>query len=137
MAAGAVGQARQSEWTAAAGLPDGAFFRSPWERRLAAALDRIGIKWAYEPDYFNYHDGGHIVRRYTPDFRLDDFRNTYVEVKGPKGSDAGDDWKMRRVLTVYPKLVLLLWDAALVEYIEDVPDASYIVGLLERTRMAA
>lgn len=130
---------RPQNWTAAAGSPEtgGVRFKSPWERRLAAALDRVGVKWAYEPDYFTYSDGASTWRRYWPDFRLDDFTNVYVEVKGPSGADAGDSWKMQRVLANYPQITLLLWDATTIEYIEDVADSSYVIGLLRTTKLAA
>lgn len=134
----AVGLRQQPEYTAAAGEPfTGIKFRSPWERRLAAALDRVGVKWSYEPDWFTYPDGTGRWRRYTPDFRLDDLHNTYVEVKGPSGADAGDSWKMQRVIRNYPALTLLLWDAGTIEYIEDLADATQVLGLLTTTRLAA
>jgi hypothetical protein len=111
--------------------------RSVWERRLGAALNRLGVRWSYEPDYFTYSDGTTRVRRYTPDFRLDDFANTYVEVKGPSGVNPADDWKMRRVLKRYPGMTLLLWDAMAVEYVEDAPNAAALVSLLTTTKLAA
>ena len=49
-------------------------FRSKLEVEWAKYLDFIGVKWEYEPEYFNIDHG----RRYTPDFKL---YGRYVEVK--------------------------------------------------------
>lgn len=108
-------------------------FRSQWERRLASALDRLGIRWDYESDWFYYRDWRGQQRRYIPDFQLVDFTNTFVEVKGPSGPDEADRIKMQRVLITYPKLTLVLWDASLVEYIEDLQEKSAVIGLLQTT----
>lgn len=124
---------------AAAGRPEiyGPNFRSSWERRLSVALTRLGIRWEYESDQFYYRDWRGAQRRYTPDFRLLDFTDTFVEVKGPAGPDAADTDKMSKVVTAYPNLTLLLWDADRVEYIEEVTDPLVVVGLLRTTRLAA
>ena len=119
---------------AAAGKPDTDRFRSQWERRLAAALDRLGIRWDYESDWFYYRDWTGRQRRYIPDFRLVDFANTFVEVKGPSGADAGDQAKMATVQRTYPKLTLLLWDAETIQYIEDLQERADLIGLLRTTR---
>lgn len=130
---------RRPHLIAAAGRPEiyGPAFRSQWERRLSLALTRLGIRWDYEPDQFHYRDWNNRGRRYTPDFRLIDFKDTYVEVKGPAGADAADQDKMAKVVRAYPNMTLLLWDADRVEYIEDVDDPMVVVGLLRTTRLNA
>lgn len=133
------GYQRQPEWGATPGRPDMGEpqYRSQWEKRAAKALDRIGLRYSYECERFVYQGALGRYHRYTPDFRLDDFTNVFVEIKGWEGPDSVDELKMQRVIRRYPKLTLLLWDADIVEYVEDVPDASYIVPLLTTTRLAA
>ena len=52
-------------------------FRSKLEANWANTLDRLGIKWAYEPCVFTLPDG----QRYLPDFYLEEL-STWIEVKG-------------------------------------------------------
>ena len=113
------------------------YFRSTWEERLAKSLDRLAIKWTYEPEWFGWYDRHGRQHRYTPDFCLDDLSNVYVEVKGHDGADQQDSWKMSRVLKNYPDLTLLLWDAGTIEYIEDLTDPSMVLALLRTTKLAA
>jgi len=54
----------------------GVKMRSSWELRFAAALDRRGIEWSYEPRRF---DLGEMT--YLPDFYVPQF-GAYVEIKG-------------------------------------------------------
>lgn len=124
---------------APAGAPEigGPRFRSRHERRLAAALDRLGIRWDFEPDFFYYRDWNGRQHRYTPDFLLLDFSRTYVEVKGLSGADAGDQMKMASMLAAYPSLTLLLWDSDVIDYIEEMTDRSEIIPLLRTTSVRA
>jgi Phage endonuclease I len=110
-------------------------YRSDYERRLAAALTRLGIRFAYERARFSYQDarGGHHT--YTPDFALTDLHQTYVEVKGAHGADNADNLKMWHVLR-QNAITLLLWDAAIIEMVEDMQHASEVAGLLVSTRLA-
>ena len=120
---------------AAAGKPDGPRrFRSVYERRTAEALTRLGVRWEFEPEHLAYRDWKGRHRWYIPDFALVDFHRTFVEVKGPSGANAGDEAKMRAVLAAHPYLTLLLWDAALVDYVEDIDDPAFLIGLLRTTR---
>lgn len=121
---------------ASAGTPRSDPFRSEYERRAAAALTRLGIRWAYEPDTLTWRDARNTLHVYTPDFALLDLHDTYVEIKGPAGADAVDTLKMQRVLAWHPSVTLLLWDAAIVDYLEDVTDASALLGLLRTTKAA-
>ena len=50
--------------------------RSSWEQQVAEYLDKVGIKWEYEPGPFELGD-----MTYTPDFYLPDYV-MYIEVKG-------------------------------------------------------
>lgn len=113
------------------------YFRSQWEQRTARALDRLGIPWTYEAEAFAYQDTSGRYHRYTPDFRIDNLTNTFIEVKGWTGADAFDDLKMRRVLKRYPKLTLMVWDADTIEYVEDCTDPIVVVTLLRTTQLAA
>lgn len=112
-------------------------YRSSWERSVAASLTRLGIAFSYECESFAYPGRDHRIHRYTPDFRLDDFKDTFVEVKGRAGPDAADTIKMQRVLRRYPRLTLLLWDADVVEFIEDISEPMFVVQLITTTRLAA
>lgn len=111
-------------------------FKSSWERRLAAALTRLKVRWTYEPDRLPYIDHRGHGHSYTPDFRLDDLHRTYVEVKGIHGADNADNLKMWHVLR-QNAVTLLLWDAAIIEMVEDMQRAEEVEGLLSSTRLAA
>ena len=111
-------------------------YRSPWERRLAAAFDRLGIAYRYESASFDYQDAKGRDHRYTPDFTLTDLHMTFVEVKGPAGASSPDRVKMWHVLRRH-SITLLLWDASAIEMIEDMQHASEVMGLLSRTRLVA
>lgn len=52
--------------------------RSMGEVRCAAALDRMGIQWEYEPEKWTYQ---YKPQKYTPDFKCVD-HNIYIEYKG-------------------------------------------------------
>lgn len=55
--------------------------RSSWEVTFAYWLDKLGIKWKYEPVNFNIGKGKWCGITYTPDFYLDKL-DIYIEVKG-------------------------------------------------------
>ncbi len=55
--------------------------RSTWEVAYAKFLDKQGIKWQYEPRWFNIGKGPWRGISYTPDFYLP-ATDTYTEVKG-------------------------------------------------------
>lgn len=59
------------------GTYKGRYMRSSWEIAFAKALDKLKLRWEYEPKWFSVLDG----RRYRPDFYLKDLE-CYVEVKG-------------------------------------------------------
>lgn len=120
---------------AAAGSPR--VYRSQWERRTAEALTRLGVRWDYESDVFDWRSPRNTSHRYTPDFRLLDFSDTYVEVKGPGGADAPDTIKMRCVREQHPYMTLLLWDPFAIEYLEDATDPQAVLDLLRGTALAA
>lgn len=52
-------------------------FRSRLEARWAVFFDTLGVKWEYEPQGFEFHDG----TRYLPDFWLPDLK-LFLEIKG-------------------------------------------------------
>lgn len=119
-------------------VPEGEpVYRSKWELSVARSLTRLGIAFSYECESFTYPGRDHRTHRYTPDFRLDDFTDTFVEVKGPNGPDSVDELKMQRVLKRHPRLTLLLWDADVVEFIEDIAEPMFVVQLITTTRLAA
>lgn len=135
-----LGPRQSPPYVAAAGTPGFLgidYFRSDWEARLSKALTRLGINWTYEPEWFGWRDNRGTQHRYTPDFRLDDLALTFIEVKGINGPDEQDSWKMARVLANYPNMTLLLWDASVVEFIEDMAQPSQVLGLLRTTKLAA
>lgn len=111
-------------------------FKSSWERRLSVALTRLRVRWSYEADRFSYVDNRGNQHTYTPDFRLTDLHQTFVEVKGIRGADNADNVKMWLVLR-QNAITLLLWDASTIEMIEDMRSASEVEGLLHATRLAA
>jgi hypothetical protein len=59
-------------------LPPLIEFRSRLEADWANTLDRLKIKWSYEPQLFTLPNG----QRYLPDFWLEEL-STWLEVKGP------------------------------------------------------
>ena len=64
-------------------------FRSRLEARWAVFFDALGIEYQYEPEGYEYWDGGY---KWLPDFKLTSENNLLVEVKG--GDDAlRDDWE--------------------------------------------
>lgn len=52
-------------------------FRSRLEARWAVFFDKVGLEWVYEPEGFDLGDAGW----YLPDFRIPEWRDTYIEVK--------------------------------------------------------
>lgn len=111
-------------------------YRSDYERRLAAALTRLGIRFLYESATFDYRDARGGWHNYTPDFTLVDLHATFVEVKGIRGAASDARVKMWHVLRKH-SITLLLWDAPIIEMVEDMQSASEVVGLLDSTRLAA
>lgn len=111
-------------------------YRSDYERRVAAALTRLGIRFGYETVRLAYIDarGRHHV--YTPDFTLLDLHQTHVEVKGRQGAGASDRVKMWFALR-QNACTLLLWDNSIIEMVEDMQTAAEVVALLTTTRLAA
>jgi len=71
--------------------------RSSWEIKFAKYLDKLGIKWQYEPKTF---DLGSTT--YTPDFKLSD--SVYVEIKGYMSEIAY--FKIKKFLKQYPDIKL-------------------------------
>jgi len=67
---------------------NGIFMRSSWETRFAFFLDCSGVKWLYEPKYF---DLGNTT--YRPDFYLPEF-DCYIEIKGYWREDAITKFKL-------------------------------------------
>lgn len=67
---------------------NGVQMRSRLEARVAAWLDSIGVRWAYEPVAFASPKG-----QYLPDFGIDlfDWRKTYLEVKPSIDQETSDD----------------------------------------------
>lgn len=112
-------------------------FRSQWEERTAAALTRLGIRWAYEQRAFDWVDSGGRWHRYTPDFELLDLHMTFAEVKGPAGAYGDDQFKMAQVLDSHRYLTLLLWDADTVEALEDMDSSAQFISFLTTTKLAA
>jgi hypothetical protein len=111
-------------------------YRSSYERRLAAAFDRLGIRYQYETAHLDYRDSTGRWHVYTPDFTLPDLPMTFVEVKGLNGAGTSDSMKMRWVLQRHP-IRLLLWDARIIDMVEDMQSANEVMGLLRSTRLAA
>lgn len=79
----------------------GVAFRSRLEARVAAAFDRVGIGWEYEPEGLDL-DGIH----YLPDFRV---AGTWIEIKP---SREASDGKIERLATMTdaPCYLVFPWD---------------------------
>ena len=130
--AGAPVMARQPAYTATAGpLSATLAYRSTWERRLAGALQRLGIAFGYETARLDYQDNLGRWHTYTPDFTLRS--DIHVEVKGVAGASVEAALKMQRVLARHP-VTLLLWDAPIIEMVEAMTDRREVLGLLSSTR---
>jgi hypothetical protein len=89
---------------------NGRRFRSSYEVRVAAALDRMGIAWRYESKRF---DCGLFT--YCPDFYLPS-QDVYWEVKGWYGPDS-----QRKVLALrklYPEMQLVVFGKTCIESLE-------------------
>jgi hypothetical protein len=122
-------------WAATAGTLGVKFtYRSDWERRLATALHKLDVSFRYEPVQLDYRDGVGGWHTYTPDFALDRWPKVYIEVKGPAGPSSDATWKMALVLMRHP-VTLLLWDAAVIETIEDMETADQLSPLRATTRI--
>jgi len=78
------------------------YMRSSWEILFAKYLDKLGIKWLYEPKFF---DLGNTT--YTPDFYLPEF-DYYIEIKGWWRDDAKDKFEFFKKL--YPKVKIIIFD---------------------------
>lgn len=111
-------------------------YRSTYEMRLAAAFDRLGVRYTYETAVFDYQDHTGRWHTYRPDFVLRDLHMTFVEVKGPSGADIDARIKMRQVLRRHA-MTLLLWDARVIDMVEDMQHASELMGLLRTTKLVA
>ena len=70
------------------------FLRSSWEHKYAQYLDRLNIKWEYEPKYFTLFIDNKACT-YTPDFYLPDI-DTFIEIKGYWRLDAKLKFKQFR-----------------------------------------
>jgi hypothetical protein len=81
--------------------------RSGYEKLTASALDRLRIKWEYEPYIvlISYKKGRHVI--YVPDFYLPQYR-VFIEVKGVW--DIGAFRKVKMLSQTYPVIVLLRED---------------------------
>ena len=87
----------------------GTNFKSRIEAEVAQLLDRMKIKWNYEPKSFLLNNGKH----YWPDFYLPDLK-TWVEVKGTR--QAADDNMETFKMFVFEKkteMVVLGYDFSL------------------------
>jgi hypothetical protein len=78
----------------------GTIFRSSYEVRFAQMLDRMGVRWEYEPKRFDLGDC-----TYMPDFFLPEYRS-YYEVKGWLTETA--ERKMRLFRELNPGIPLVL-----------------------------
>lgn len=90
---------------------NGVSFRSPWEVRLAQSLDRLGVRWEYEPQRFVIDESASFL----PDFYLPD-DDAFWEVKGWY-----DGFSRRRVegfRRLYPQFPLVLVTEHALELIE-------------------
>lgn len=112
-------------------------FRSDYERRTATALTVAHVPWQHESGKFSWRDALGRFHTYTPDFELPRHRDTYIEVKGPAGADSLDGYKMRRVLQQNPRLILTVWDAKVIETLEDTPTAEMVGRLIGTYRLTA
>lgn len=111
-------------------------YKSVYEQRLADSLTRLGVGFTYESHAFEYQDARGCVHRYTPDFRLTDLTNTFVEVKGQWGATAAAALKHRTVLRRHA-ITLLLWDANVIDMIEAMRTPAELVGIFGHTAIAA
>jgi len=74
-------------------------FRSAWEANFARVLNKLRIKWAYEPQRFFLSNS----MSYLPDFRLDSpnpWKVKWIEIKGIW--NYGDKAKLRYFMTKHP-----------------------------------
>lgn len=104
------GQTNSRSWRGKMGEYGGAMMRSSWERRFAAALDRRGIVWTYEPQRF---DLGEIT--YLPDFYVPEF-GAHVEVKG--WMDPNSQRRIGLFREKYPELPLIVVNGELLRQFE-------------------
>ncbi len=109
-------------------------YRSDYERRLAAAFARLGVRFRYESATFPYQDARGGWHNYTPDFTLSDLHLTFVEVKGIRGATSDARVKMWHVLRQHA-ITLLLWDALVIDMVEDMRHPTEVMGLLSSTRL--
>ena len=87
----------------------GVHMRSSWEARFAAALDRRGIAWQYEPKTF---DLGSTT--YTPDFATED--GVHWEVKGWLNEHAQQ--KIAAFRRAYPEIPLVVVTRPVLQLLE-------------------
>jgi hypothetical protein len=80
--------------------------RSSWEVKFALWLDEGGIKWEYEPRWFNVGSGKWRGTSYTPDFWLVE-QNEYVELKGRFTKE--NKRKMNKFFEIYPDVKLFMF----------------------------
>jgi hypoxanthine phosphoribosyltransferase len=87
------------------GLPsDRAEFAHASERQFARLLDFYQIDWRYEPRSFDveWDEGGHVVKRFTPDFYLPAF-DLYIEITTMNQKlVTRKNRKVRRLRELYP-----------------------------------
>lgn len=89
---------------------NGVSFRSSYEVRVAQALDRLGVKWTYEPQRF------HLGKfTYLPDFYLPD-AGAYWEVKG--FYRYLDQQKVNTFRDQHPELPLVVFTERCIELLE-------------------
>lgn len=78
------------------------YLKSSYEIRVATMLDKLGIDWDYESQYFDIGN-----RIYRPDFYIKDI-DVWWEVKG--WLDKNDKVKMEKFFKCYPDITLrLVW----------------------------
>lgn len=82
--------------------------RSSWEAAVATLLDKMHVRWEYEPEAFPITYEGK-QGTYRPDFYLPD-KEMYLEVKGYWRDNARA--KLEAFTAQYPKKRLLLLDKA-------------------------
>ncbi len=76
------------------------------ESRIAALLDRFGVKWLYEPMSFalEWDEDGNVLEGFTPDFWLPDY-GLFLEITTLKQSlTTSKHSKIRKLQALYPEI---------------------------------
>lgn len=79
------------------------FFRSSWEANFARILNKLNLKWEYEPKRFLLNDDDKIMT-YLPDFKVNE---CYVEIKGFIMPDKSNIKKFNLFRIQYPQFKTL------------------------------